>query len=521
MNIIRIEINDTNAIIKTSTEGLNTNKKSLNKAVFYYSLKYINIKPDEIIKLLTNIEQVSFEDEESFIALSRFLKCKKIIFNFKDSLKVSVLNLLLEIETLKEINCYFIPSDYIHEFSQKNISIIFNNDFSFDSNFVKYNDLNSLKDIYYKKQLNFYSKREINNNLEYFLNINKKLKVINLYYYSLESIKYIVKTLKTKRISNIKIIVHQTEDNNIIISNDIKELKKLNKSYFNNIKILYDEEYFNNRIFKLLTINGMKLTCILFMYVGLVLLISTAYKEQYLALELRKLESEITDNIVWEDVIINQIDEIDDTSENTTETTENNIIIKEVINKYDNIPSAFDKLESINNDFVGWIKVNNTMINYPVLKHDDNNYYLSHDIYLNKTTTGWIFMDYRNMESNLNKNTIIYGHALKSGLMFGTLYKTASESWIKNEENLIISLKTKYEDNRYKIFSIYKIDETTDYLRVNFIDNNEFLSFVNMIKKRSIYEFDTKIKEDDKILTLSTCSGNNRRLVVHAVKIVD
>ena len=70
---------------------------------------------------------------------------------------------------------------------------------------------------------------------------------------------------------------------------------------------------------------------------------------------------------------------------------------------------------------------------------------------------------------------------------------------------------------KWEIFSIYRTPYTTDYLKVNFFDDDEFLSFVDLITDRSVYNFGVKIDENDYILTLSTCSGNdNGRLVVHA-----
>ena len=73
---------------------------------------------------------------------------------------------------------------------------------------------------------------------------------------------------------------------------------------------------------------------------------------------------------------------------------------------------------------------------------------------------------------------------------------------------------------KWKIFSIYKIDKTTDYMKVNFSDDNVWLDFVAMLKERSVYNFGVDVTIEDKILTLSTCSSNrNQRLVVHAVLI--
>ena len=69
---------------------------------------------------------------------------------------------------------------------------------------------------------------------------------------------------------------------------------------------------------------------------------------------------------------------------------------------------------------------------------------------------------------------------------------------------------------KFKIFSIYKIPKTSDYLIVDFNDDDDFLEFVKMIKDRSINNFNVDVTANDKILTLSTCTGENSRLVIHA-----
>lgn len=107
-----------------------------------------------------------------------------------------------------------------------------------------------------------------------------------------------------------------------------------------------------------------------------------------------------------------------------------------------------------------------------------------------------------------------------SGVMFGTLHKTANANWYTNPENQIITYNTLYENMRFKIFSIYRVPKTNDYIKVFFKDDNDFLSFIDMITKRSIYNFNVPVNADDKILTLSTCSNNGtKRLVIHAVLI--
>ena len=171
----------------------------------------------------------------------------------------------------------------------------------------------------------------------------------------------------------------------------------------------------------------------------------------------------------------------------------------------------------MNTDVVGWLKVNETNIDYPVVQSSDNNYYLNHNIYNEEDKNGWIFMDYRNNNYELDTNTIIFGHTMYySGVMFGTLSNTYKKSWYSNPDNLTITFDTIYERNQYQIFSIYKVPKTTDYLTTYFENDDEFNDFINLIKGRSIEDFGVEVNPGDKILTLSTCSTYTERLVVHA-----
>ena len=107
---------------------------------------------------------------------------------------------------------------------------------------------------------------------------------------------------------------------------------------------------------------------------------------------------------------------------------------------------------------------------------------------------------------------------MKDGTMFGSLKQVLDSSWRKNEENMTISLDLLTGSYKFKIFSIYKVDYTTDYLVTKFHSKSSKEDFINMITKRSIFNSGINVGLDDKILTLSTCTGsNNRRLVVHAV----
>ncbi len=180
----------------------------------------------------------------------------------------------------------------------------------------------------------------------------------------------------------------------------------------------------------------------------------------------------------------------------------------------------FSKLKEQNSDTVAWIKVNNTNIEYPVVKGRNNSFYLNHSFDKSKNSAGWIFADYKNKFDNTDKNIVIYGHNMRDGSMFGSMLNILDTKWYENEENTNITLYTENEKCIYKIFSIYKIESEDYYIKTEFSDDINFEQFVNTIKKRSIKEFNTDVSKDDNILTLSTCANNNKyRVVLHAKKI--
>lgn len=173
-----------------------------------------------------------------------------------------------------------------------------------------------------------------------------------------------------------------------------------------------------------------------------------------------------------------------------------------------------NKLKTFNLDTIGFIKVMGTNINYPFVQSTDNDYYLNRSYDKTYNNAGWIFLDYRNNEFN-DKNTIIYGHGRINGTMFGSLKDTLKSSWQNNKDNYIIKISTEKENSIWQIFSVYKIATTSDYLQTTFSDN-EFESFINLIKGRSSYNFETNVTNEDKVLTLSTCYNDNDKMVVHA-----
>ena len=179
----------------------------------------------------------------------------------------------------------------------------------------------------------------------------------------------------------------------------------------------------------------------------------------------------------------------------------------------------FEKLKQINDETVAYLKVNGTNIDYPVVQHKDNDYYLSHSFDKSENGAGWIFADFRNNIDDKNKNLIIYGHNRRDGSMFGSLKNILNQDWYNNEENLKITFITENETQIYELFSVYTIEKEDYYITTDFTEET-YKEFLNTIKGRSINDFDVDVEVDDSILTLSTCGNNNKyRVVLHAKKL--
>lgn len=175
-----------------------------------------------------------------------------------------------------------------------------------------------------------------------------------------------------------------------------------------------------------------------------------------------------------------------------------------------------NELKKQNNETVGWIQVKGTNINYPFVQHSDNSYYLSHDFSKNKNNAGWLFLDYRNNINQMNKNTIIYGHGRLDKTMFGSLKNIFKSDWLNDQNNYVIFISIEKENTMWQVFSTYRIKTTSDYLRINFQNDNDYQNFLDMITKRSEHNFNTPINTNDNILTLSTCYNNEKKVVLHA-----
>lgn len=186
------------------------------------------------------------------------------------------------------------------------------------------------------------------------------------------------------------------------------------------------------------------------------------------------------------------------------------------------VQKKFTKLiENIGNkDIVGYLKIDNTVIDYPVLQKEDNDYYLNRDINGNKDSAGSIFLDYENNISKEDKNTVIYGHNMNKDYMFHSLRYYQDPEFFKKHR--YITFDTLYGNQTYEVFAFYKTDIDFNYINVNFENDEHFNELLKEMKNRSFYETNVDVSPTDRILTLSTCSNqeSDTRFVVNA-KLVD
>ena len=186
-----------------------------------------------------------------------------------------------------------------------------------------------------------------------------------------------------------------------------------------------------------------------------------------------------------------------------------------------------EELQKENNEIIGWLEIEGTNINYPVLQTNDNSFYLSHNYKKEKATGGSLFLDKDFDLVNGSSNYLIYGHRNTKGLMFEDLMKYAKEDFYK--EHTKIKFTTNKEDSVYEIMSVfysrvyYKSEKNVFRYYYFVISNNEqeYNDFVNNAKKSSIYNTGVNANYGDQLLTLSTCeySQEDGRFVVVAKKI--
>ena len=181
-------------------------------------------------------------------------------------------------------------------------------------------------------------------------------------------------------------------------------------------------------------------------------------------------------------------------------------------------------LQQRNPEVVGWIELEGTEIDYPIVQAEDNDYYLKRDWLGESNSAGAIFMDYRNDPEALEErktHTIIYGHHRQDGSMFQNLVKYKEEEYFR--ESPTFEVTDQYETHTYEVFSAYVTTTDFYFIETRFPEDEDFEGFLEAITERQMYDTGVTVSAEDHLLTLSTCTYeyDDARFVVHARRVTD
>lgn len=173
----------------------------------------------------------------------------------------------------------------------------------------------------------------------------------------------------------------------------------------------------------------------------------------------------------------------------------------------------FNSLLEINKDVVGWIHSEDTIINYPIVQTNDNEYYLDRMVDGHYNFAGSIFMDYRNSRHFTDLNTIIYGHNMKNDSMFGTLELYKDQDYY--EAHPVFNIITPEKSHEIKLIAGLIVSDNSDIYDLP-KSNEELEELFDWIMSQSTFTTNLTLEEGDKLITLSTCSveGETVRYVV-------
>lgn len=193
----------------------------------------------------------------------------------------------------------------------------------------------------------------------------------------------------------------------------------------------------------------------------------------------------------------------------------------------------WEALKKINKEIVGWISIDGTKIDYPVLEHKGDTEYSQYYLYRNykkeSSNYGIPFIDYRSTESVNSRNVVIHGHNMVDGSMFHEMvnYGSLTGNLDYYKKHPVVTFNTPEGDAQYKIISYFKTNTLYDhgeffnYMQGSFLSDAEFMNFVYNCRIRSLFDCPVMVNEDDQLLTMSTCSYeiSNFRTVIVARKV--
>lgn len=177
--------------------------------------------------------------------------------------------------------------------------------------------------------------------------------------------------------------------------------------------------------------------------------------------------------------------------------------------------NSFERLRSMNEDFVGWISIDGTKVNYPIVQTDNNDFYLTHNFLKEPDFAGSVFLDFRIEDISVAKNIILYGHNMKNESMFGSLKHFLNEDYYEHHK----VIRTYFKDRTYtwEVVAAYAT-ERLHWMEAEFQDDELFTRFIETIQLYQFVSSHVELHDDQRILTLATCTkDDDKRFVIHAV----
>ena len=179
----------------------------------------------------------------------------------------------------------------------------------------------------------------------------------------------------------------------------------------------------------------------------------------------------------------------------------------------------FDSLQEINPDVIGWLEMEAVdTINYPIVQGEDNDYYLHRTFQRTDNFAGSIFMDYMNKSNFGQRNTIVYGHNMKNGSMFGSLKDYRDQEVYQKSPYFWIYTPTRIY--KYEIFACAEVDKFGQDYQITFRDKEDFREFIYRAQDQALYDTGVDVDYTDTVVTLSTCTGNEAtRFIVQGKRV--
>ena len=180
----------------------------------------------------------------------------------------------------------------------------------------------------------------------------------------------------------------------------------------------------------------------------------------------------------------------------------------------------FDALNERFPGVIGWIKLEGTAIDYPIMQTDNNWYFLGHLPDGTRHRSGSVFLDFRNSPDFSDKNSLLYGHESRTQDMFGALKNYRRQEYY--DANPVMHIYTPTGDYELVLIAGYLVDSGVEQPRINFSDDDSFRNYINDIRRRSFFRADVDVSLGDRIVSLCTCAYDytNARLIIVG-KLVD